>query len=79
MSSNKSAKMNIPKRDNKNRLHFYKDRVGEKIGKLVVEKYLFTNKRRKAVWLCKCECGNYIEVSSERLVTGNTRSCRLFI
>lgn len=66
MSSNKKAKKE---------LHYYKDRIGQKYGRLIVMKYLYTNERRKAVWLCKCECGNYIEVPSERLATGNTKSC----
>lgn len=55
--------------------HYYKDWTNQRFGKLVVVKYLYTNKRRKAVWLCKCDCGNYTEQPSERLVTGNTRSC----
>ena len=70
-----NKQVNIPKRDKQNKLHFYKDLCGERFGKLLVEKYLYTNKRRKAVWKCKCDCGNYIEVPSERLSTGNTRSC----
>ena len=78
MSSNKE-KLNVSKRNVENKLHFYKDRTGQRFGDLIVEKYLYTNHRRKAVWLCKCDCGNYIEVPCERLVTGNTRSCRLFI
>lgn len=73
MSSNKKA--NIPKRDKEGNLHYYKDLKGEKFGRLIAEKYLYTNYRRKAVWKCKCDCGNYIEISSEKLTTGNTRSC----
>lgn len=59
----------------KRNLHYYKDRTGQKFGRLLVVKYLYTNDRRKAVWLCKCECGSYIEVPSENLVTNNTKSC----
>lgn len=73
MSSNKKA--NVPKKDKKGKLHYYKDLTGERFGKLVAESYLYTNYRRKAVWRCKCDCGNYIEVPSERLTTGNTKSC----
>lgn len=65
MSHNKSVK----------KLHYYKDLKDKKYGKLLVEEYLYTNKRRKAVWKCKCDCGNYIEVSSDKLTTGNTKSC----
>ncbi len=66
MSKNRNAKRT---------LHYYKDRTGEKYGRLTVIQYLYTDKRRKAVWLCECECGNYIEVTSEKLATGNTKSC----
>ena len=51
------------------------DLTGEKIGKLtVIEK---TNKRNngKIVWLCKCECGNLIEVRSTSLTQKITTSC----
>lgn len=49
-----------------------KDLVGQKFGKLtVVEQHGFTNKnkhgRRYAVWYCKCDCGNYCEMSSDTL------------
>ena len=27
------------------------------------------------VWLCKCECGNYIKVRTQDLLNGNTSSC----
>lgn len=65
-NSNKTAK---------EALHYYKDRTGQKYGRLLVIKYLYTNKRKKAVWLCKCECGKYIEVPSDNLAIGNTKSC----
>ena len=65
-NSNKTAK---------EALHYYKDRTGQKYGRLLAIKYLYTNKRKKAVWLCKCECGKYIEVPSDNLAIGNTKSC----
>ena len=64
--SNKSAK---------EELHYYKNRTGLIYGRLTAIKYLYTDKRRKAVWLCKCKCGNIVEVSSDKLTTGNTKSC----
>lgn len=66
MSSNK---------ENENKLHYFKNRAGEKYGRLTALEYLYTNKRRKAVWLCKCDCGNIVQISSEKLSTGNTKSC----
>ena len=68
-------KINIPKRDDKGKLHYYKDRTGQKYGRLTAIKYLYTNYRRKAVWLCECDCGNYIEVASDHLVMGDIKSC----
>ena len=73
MSSNK--RINIPKRDKNGKLHYYKDLTGQKFGRLIVEKYLYTNNRKKAVWKCKCDCGKYTEVPTYNLTTGNTQSC----
>lgn len=27
------------------------------------------------MWLCKCDCGNYKELSTGNLTSGNTKSC----
>ncbi|MFC5541582.1 hypothetical protein ACFPOH_07370 [Ureibacillus suwonensis] len=51
------------------------DLTGKKFGKLKVVKRLGTAKNRKAVWLCKCECGNTTEVQSDKLLSGETTSC----
>ena len=78
MSSNKSIRekmINISKRDENGKLHYYKNLQGMKFGRLMPIKYLYTNARKKAVWLCKCDCGKKIEVESDRLATGNTKSC----
>lgn len=52
----------------------YKDIAGQKFGRLmairVVGKYY-----EWVVWLCKCECGNEVEVSSNRLQNGEKKSC----
>lgn len=52
-----------------------KDHTGERFGMLTVIKRIGTNKHRKAVWRCKCDCGKKVNVSSVDLVTGNTKSC----
>ena len=42
---------------------------------LVIEK---TNKRHNSgsiIWKCKCDCGNLIEVPTQSLTSGNTKSC----
>lgn len=33
------------------------------------------NHRRRALWLCRCECGNETTVRKENLRSGNTTSC----
>lgn len=33
------------------------------------------NKYRETIYLCKCRCGNFTELSSKSLISGNTRSC----
>lgn len=54
------------------------DLISRRFGNLVVEKLIGTkqigNTKRK-IWLCKCDCGNRIEVSTNNLTSGNTRSC----
>lgn len=51
------------------------DISGKKFGRLTVLEYAFTNKSRKSMWKCKCECGNEIVVSGSHLVNGHTQSC----
>lgn len=62
------------KKENTKKLH-YKDLTGQQFGKLTVLK---ENTERKidgrCVWVCQCECGNIIEISSKGLAIG-TYSC----
>ena len=56
-----------------------KDLVGQKFGRLtVIEQRGFTepNKygRRHAIWYCKCDCGNYVERTTDVLKRGKS-SC----
>lgn len=57
------------------RVSHAKDHRGERFGMLTVMKRVGTNKFRKALWQCKCDCGKTVDVSSVDLVTGNTKSC----
>ena len=53
-----------------------KDLTGKKFGKLSV--LAKTNNRAdggSVVWLCKCDCGNIVEISSKKLVNGLAVSC----
>lgn len=51
------------------------DLKGQRFGMLTVMKRVGTNKHRKALWKCKCDCGKNTTVASVDLVTGNTKSC----
>jgi hypothetical protein len=52
------------------------DETGHKYGKLtVLQQYGWMNKKREALWLCQCECGNTTVVQGGNLRTGNTKSC----
>lgn len=52
------------------------DRTGEKYGRLtVIARSENIGKRRIVAWLCRCECGRPVIVTSSALETGNTRSC----
>ena len=44
--------------------------TGQRFGKLIV-----TQKQKNGKWLCECDCGNKIDVSTSNLVTNHTRSC----
>jgi 5-methylcytosine-specific restriction endonuclease McrA len=42
---------------------------GQKINRLTTISY------KNGKWFCLCECGNHIEVTTDRLNSGNTKSC----
>ena len=60
--------------DNRNR---YIDLTGQRYGKLtVLRRDTETNHKGKSVWwICQCDCGNIVSVSSGRLRSGQTQSC----
>lgn len=50
------------------------DLTGQKFGRLtVIEKVGVRN--RKAIWKCRCDCGEYREVPTCHLRSGHTQSC----
>lgn len=53
----------------------FKDLTGQKFGKLTAIKRISPVGTKKVKWLCKCDCGNMVEVYSTYLLTGQTRSC----
>ena len=55
------------------------DLTNSKFGRLTVIKYLGqklnTPRKGKQIWLCKCDCGNYIKAVGDELIRGHTTSC----
>ncbi len=52
----------------------FRDLSGQKFGALTAVRREGSY-RKKALWRCRCDCGNDASVSSDRLVSGNTKSC----
>lgn len=52
-----------------------KDITGQRYGKLVAIKYTGKIKNHSAVWECKCDCGNSVEVKANALTSGAIQSC----
>ena len=49
---------------------------GKRFGRLVVLGEIEKEKKNDRVrWLCKCDCGKTVEISSKNLRLGNTQSC----
>ena len=51
------------------------DIKGQRFGKLTAIEYSYTNKDKKAIWKCLCDCGSTHFVAAKDLRSGNTRSC----
>ena len=53
------------------------DLIGKKFWKLTVVARAENNKQNKAMWICKCDCGNMKKnpVSSNEIKSGKVRSC----
>lgn len=58
-----------------------KDITGQRFGRLIVVKFIPMNERdnRDRQWLCKCDCGNYVQVNGTKLRSGHTNSCGCLI
>ena len=55
-----------------------KNLKGQRFGKLLVVDEEGRCKRGKAIWKCKCDCGNETIVTSYSLKSGVTKSCGCF-
>ncbi len=51
------------------------DLTNKRFGRLTVIKYVETDKNRKKLWLCLCDCGNKKIVPTTYLTRGDTTSC----
>ena len=52
-----------------------KDLTGHRFGRLVVIREYGRSKDRQVTWLCKCDCGGEVVVTSGNLRRGLTQSC----
>lgn len=52
----------------------YKDITNKRFGRLVAIKRI-GKQHRSSLWECRCDCGNIINVSIQKLNKGDTRSC----
>lgn len=57
-------------------MRIMRDLYSHKFGRLVAL-YPMTRraKSKQVIWMCRCDCGNLIEVLSDNLSKGNTKSC----
>jgi len=53
----------------------FKNRTGDRYGKLSVTSHAGTDHRKKHLWLCACDCGNNKVVVSDNLSSGKSKSC----
>lgn len=51
------------------------DLTEQRFGKVTVLSRVANNKHGRAVWLCKCDCGNEKEIPAANLKSGRTTSC----
>lgn len=60
---------------NWNRKHKHIDITNKKFGKLLTIKKIGSDKNKRVLWQCKCDCGNECIVVGRYLRTGDTKSC----
>ena len=52
-----------------------KDITGQRFGKLVALRPLYSNKQQSMVWECQCDCGKKCNAPVASIVFGNIKSC----
>lgn len=57
--------------------HYFKrnDITGRRYGRLVVLSYTGKGKGELEVWLCRCDCGNKVELTKRQLYSNSVKSC----
>lgn len=53
----------------------HKDIKNKKFGRLTPIDYIPGHNRMRSAWLCKCDCGNETIVSTDKIISGSTKSC----
>ena len=53
----------------------FKDRTGERYGRLLVLEHYGKDRRGKHLWKCVCDCGNEKIVVGDNLSSGKSNSC----
>ena len=53
----------------------YLDLAGQRFGRLVVLHKVGKSSDGRIIWHCKCDCGNYKDVTSHLLRSGDAKSC----
>lgn len=52
-----------------------KNLMGQTFSRLTVQERAGSTSYGKALWKCKCECGNFVTATTGSLISGNTKSC----
>ncbi len=65
-------KLNIPKLTVEMKIGIS---IGDKFGRLTIQKRVSNSKYGRTMWLCKCACGKETVVRGRYLRTGTTKSC----
>jgi hypothetical protein len=58
--------------------HNFKDRTGEKVGRLTVKSFHGTHNKKISLWNCICTCGKEVVVRGYNLKITHTQSCGCF-
>lgn len=53
----------------------FKDRAGDRYGRLAVLSHAGKDHRNKHLWLCLCDCGNEKVIVADNLSSGKSNSC----